>query len=548
MPEPPRECRATWIATVYNLDWPSKPGLPVVTQKEELRALLDGAARLNMNAVVLQVRTMCDAFYDSPIEPWSYYLTGKLGRPPEPFYDPLAFAVEECHARGLELHAWINPFRATTTSYGGELPESHIASQFPWLTRKAGPHLWLDPSVEFVRNRAIAVTFDLVNRYDIDAIQIDDYFYPYPGAGGGPGFDDNDSWRRYFGEDGTLSRDDWRRQNVDDLVRYLYDGVKRAKPWVKFGVSPFGIWSKRHPPEVPRGLDARAELYADSRRWLREGWLDYIAPQLYWKIEGAQSFPALSRWWHSQNAKGRHVWPGIATSRVGRGGEGDNRPPSEMVRQIDILRKLASAPPGVAHPIADNIIPNQLITSYALASGIPSEDAAAEAGRPLPDIEPNPFDVPPPPEPAVGERHPGHIHWHYEVFAKNRGSIVEAIRHGPYATKAVPPPSPWLVKRAGERASANPPLPAHNLKSKLEKKVAPAPQERLLTWEREAAGDDPRWWVVQFRRKAAWQVERLLPGTAADFRWPESSEIEAVSLQPMDAYGRLGEVRAVRRR
>ena len=554
VPEPLRECRATWVATVYNLDWPSKPGLPTEVQQEELRGILDGVAKLNLNTVVLQVRTMCDAFFDSPLEPWSYYLTDKVGRAPDPWYDPLAFAIEECHARGLELHAWINPFRATTAEFGGELPDNHIVKEFPWLVRKAGPHFWLDPSTEFVRNRAVSVTFDLVNRYDLDGIQIDDYFYPYPGAGGGPDFDDEENWRRYFNEGGLMSRDDWRRENVDSLVKYLYEGVKRAKPWVKFGVSPFGIWSKGHPPEVPSGLDARAELYADSRRWLREGWLDYLAPQLYWTMEGRQPLPALARWWHSQNAKGRHIWPGIATSRVGRGGEGDGRRPSEMVRQIETLRKLAQSPPGVAHASADNILPPPpLVEGVEKASGIPAEDSAAEASGALPEIEPNPFDEPPAPVPVTSARYPEHLHWHWEVFAKNRGSVVEALRDDVYGTKAIPPPSPWLVEMAGKRASDGPPLPVVDLKARSErtsseKKGEPAGKEWVLSWNGQAAGGNARWWVIQMERKGAWSVARMLPASVSEFRWKESAEIQGVAVQALDAYGRLSDRRALRRK
>ncbi|MCB1065900.1 MAG: family 10 glycosylhydrolase, partial [Verrucomicrobiae bacterium] len=248
VPEPRREFRGVWIATVYNLDWPSKPGLPVETQQAELLDILDRAAALHLNAIVLQVRTMCDAFYESPLEPWSYYLMGELGQAPEPFWDPLAFAVEAAHQRGLELHAWLNPFRATTAEYGDVMPANHVSSQYPWLTRTSGRHLWLDPSSEFVRNRFLTVAFDIVNRYDIDAIHMDDYFYPYPAKGEEPGLDDEENWQRYrYGEvlatgEEPMDRNEWRRELVNNLIEELYHDIKRTKPWVKLGISPFGIW------------------------------------------------------------------------------------------------------------------------------------------------------------------------------------------------------------------------------------------------------------------------------------------------------------------
>lgn len=340
-PAPRREFRGVWVASVANIDWPSKPGLPVEQQKAELVALLDRARALHLNAVVFQVRPACDALYESNLEPWSEYLTGVMGKAPEPFYDPLAFAVAEAHQRGLELHAWFNPYRARQYGAKSAIADSHISRTHPELVRRYGRLLWLDPGEPDVQNHSLAVVMDVVRRYDIDGVHIDDYFYPYkeknPKTGALLPFPDEASYRRYKGQGGTLARDDWRRDNVNRFVERLYQEVKAAKPWVKVGISPFGIWRPGNPPQI-RGFDAFTELYADARRWLLEGWCDYFAPQLYWRIEQrAQSFPALLAWWASQNGQRRHLWPGSIPSRVAEGAW----PATEIEYQVRTARGLA---------------------------------------------------------------------------------------------------------------------------------------------------------------------------------------------------------------
>ncbi len=332
-PEPRREFRGAWVATVYNLDWPSKPGLPVATQKSELRGLLDRAAALKLNAIVFQVRPQCDAFYASKREPWSAFLTGKMGRAPEPFYDPLAFAVEEAHARGLELHAWFNPFRALSNA-DSPVSANHVSKTHPEWVRRYGKQLWLDPGEPDARAYALDVILDVVRRYDIDGVHIDDYFYPYPlknGAGVVEPFPD-----RY---EAKGNRDDWRRANIDGFVEQLYREVKSAKRWVKVGISPFGIWRPRVPESIEAQLDSYGQLFADSRKWLNQGWCDYFSPQLYWSIAPAkQSFPVLLEWWRSQNLAHRHLWPGIATDRIGPG-----RTAQEIGNQIALTRRDAGS-------------------------------------------------------------------------------------------------------------------------------------------------------------------------------------------------------------
>ena len=330
-PPVPREFRGVWIATVKNTDWPSKPGLSTADQKAEMIALLNRAAELHLNAVVFQIRPQGDAFYQSRIEPWSEFLTGTMGRAPEPLYDPLAFAIEEAHRRGIELHAWMNPFRVRGQSTSPTAP-NHVTRTMPDMVRRYGNSLWLDPGEPAVREYVNRVIVDVVNRYDIDGLQIDDYFYPYPekdAAGKDMDFPDDSTWRH---EAGTARRDEWRRANINRFVEQTYRSIKAAKPWVKFGVSPFGIWRPGFPQQI-KGLDAYGRLYADSRLWLSRGWLDYFSPQLYWQLDPPEhSARGLLPWWSAQNTMGRHLWPGLAVYQV------DQWKPDEIPRQIEFVR------------------------------------------------------------------------------------------------------------------------------------------------------------------------------------------------------------------
>lgn len=333
-----REFRAAWIATVANIDWPSRPGLPTADQKKELIVLLDLAVQLKLNALIFQVRPAADALYSSSTEPWSEYLTGQMGRAPAPAWDPLAFAIEESHRRGLELHAWFNPFRARHQGSKSAASPKHISRTRPDLVRSYGRMLWLDPGERAAHDYVHAVILDVLRRYDVDGIHLDDYFYPYKqtnAAGKKLDFPDQQSWNRYRASGGKLSRSDWRRKNVDDFVQALYRRIKTEKPWVKFGISPFGIWRPGFPQQIA-GSDAYEEIFADSRKWLHEGWIDYFAPQLYWSIQSpGQSYPVLLQWWTEQNVKGRHLWPGISAANLTVA----NWPVSEIANQLRITRK-----------------------------------------------------------------------------------------------------------------------------------------------------------------------------------------------------------------
>lgn len=332
--DPPKpEFRGVWVATVANIDWPSKPGLPAGEQKKELLAVLDRAKELNLNAVILQVRPMCDALYKSDLEPWSGYLTGTPGK--DPGYDPLELAVEEAHARGLELHAWLNPYRAWTPTAKGEVPDNHLVKTRPDLAKKYGRHHWLNPTHPDTAKHTLAVVKDIVTRYKVDGVHMDDYFYPYAELDENKKeipFPDDDTWIAYRKTGGELSRDDWRRDAVNRFVRDMYAVAHRANPKVKVGISPFGIY-RPGMPEGIAGLDQYGKLYADVKLWLHEGWVDYLTPQLYWATTAEkQAYGKLLDWWASENPKGRHLWIGNSSARHG---------PEEITKQVELTRAKA---------------------------------------------------------------------------------------------------------------------------------------------------------------------------------------------------------------
>lgn len=377
-----REMRAVWIATVDNMDWPSRAGLTSKQQKDELTAIFDKVAELRMNAVILQVRPSADALYASKLEPWTEYLTGAMGRAPDPYYDPLTFAVAEAHKRGLELHVWINPYRARYSKTRPASPD-HVSRSNPGLVREYGSYLWMDPGDPVVRERTKNVVYDLVRRYDIDAVHMDDYFYPYRERRHGRDipFPDASTYARYQRQGGRLGRDDWRRENVNLLVEELYQGIHELKPYVRFGISPFGIWRPGHPPSV-RGLDQYTEIYADAKKWWNEGWVDYLVPQLYWSVDKPQQrYDLLLEWWAQQNTKGRHLWPGNYTGKVAFTNSAKWRT-DEIIEQIRLTR----AQPGAT----------------------------------------------------------GNVHFSAKVLMQNPDNLDGRLRHDAYAQPALPPAATWL--------------------------------------------------------------------------------------------------------
>jgi uncharacterized lipoprotein YddW (UPF0748 family) len=315
-PTAPRELRAAWIATVANIDWPSRPGLSTAAAQAELRALIARAAEINLNALFFQVRPSGDALYRSDIEPWSEWLSGEQGKAPSPAWDPLEFAVREAHARGLQLHAWVNPFRARHLRATSPAAPSHVEAARPDLCVRYGGYVWMDPGHPDARAWSLRVLADIVERYDVDGLHLDDYFYPYP-EGETP-FPDNATWRR-FGRDSSLSRSDWRRRNVDAFLEQLVTVVRARRPSVAVGISPFGIWRPDHPPGV-QGLDQFEKLYADPRKWLRQGLVDYMVPQLYWSLDSRhQPYARLQAWWIDQNPRRRNLFIGNNASKLANG-------------------------------------------------------------------------------------------------------------------------------------------------------------------------------------------------------------------------------------
>ncbi len=343
-PKADAEFRAAWVATVANIDWPGKRGLSTEEQQREAIALLDFLQANHFNAVIFQVRPQADALYQSSLEPWSYYLTGVQGKAPDPYYDPLAFWTEAAHDRGLELHVWLNPYRAHHV-VGGEVTDSSIVKRRPELVMKLKEgYWWFDPSKKGTQDHASAVVMDIVKRYDIDGVHFDDYFYPYPSYNNNEDFPDDDSWKEYTSHGGKLSRGDWRRASVNQLIERLYKEIKQTKPHVKFGLSPFGMYRPGYPPSIS-GFDQYAELYADAKLWLNKGWIDYFSPQLYWPISRiSASFPVLLGWWKDENTMGRHLWPGIS---VGRDTTAANT--MEIMNEVMVSRGILPKSSGVVH-------------------------------------------------------------------------------------------------------------------------------------------------------------------------------------------------------
>lgn len=331
-----REFRGVWAATVWNIDWPSQRTLTVQQQKSELIQMLDRMQALNLNALFLQIRPTGDALYASQLEPWSEWLTGTQGKAPEPYYDPLEFAIAEAHKRNIELHAWFNPYRAGTSSERSPKVRPHITTTHPEYVYKYGNDLWMDPGAKVVQDWTYNVILDVVRRYDIDGVHMDDYFYPYPIAG--QTFPDEKTYAAYQAAGGKLALSDWRRDNVNQMVQRLAIGILAAKRHVKFGISPFGIYRPGQPPGI-RGLDQYEALYADPKKWLEEGWVDYMSPQLYWRIDPpAQSYPVLLQWWTENNPKRRHIYVGNRLSSL----DGKDWTLIEYERQVEITRNRAA--------------------------------------------------------------------------------------------------------------------------------------------------------------------------------------------------------------
>jgi uncharacterized lipoprotein YddW (UPF0748 family) len=335
--QPKYEFRGVWIATVDNIDWPARDARNSAIQKADFIRILDMHQRNGMNAVIVQVRPAADAFYPSSYEPWSQWLAGTQGLPPSPYYDPLQFMIEEAHKRGMEFHAWLNPYRANFNIGTASIAPNHVTRIHPEWFLTYGDKKYFDPANKDAQQFVVNVVRDIVKRYDVDAIHMDDYFYPYRIAG--REFPDAAS---YLKSGSKLNKDDWRRSNVDTIIRKLSRAIKEEKKMVRFGISPFSVW--RNKDKDPRGSDSKSsqtnydDLYADILLWLEKGWIDYVAPQLYLEIGHDKiAYEKMLAWW-SRNSHGRHIYIGHGIYRVNEKAPAWKNP-AELPNQLKLLRR-----------------------------------------------------------------------------------------------------------------------------------------------------------------------------------------------------------------
>jgi uncharacterized lipoprotein YddW (UPF0748 family) len=337
-PDQEEEFRGVWIASVANTNWPSKKGLTAAEQKAEYGHLMDEVKAMNLNAVVVQIRPTADAFYPSKLNPWSEYLSGKQGK--DPGYDPLAFMIEESHGRDLEFHAWFNPFRVSTTTSKKEWADSSVMKKHPEWVVPYGGTLWLNPGLPEVREYALESIMEVVRNYGIDAVHFDDYFYPYPS--GSAEFPDLAQYLAY--RDGVSDIYDWRRDNINFFIRDVYAAIKKEKPGVKFGVSPLGVWRSKSEDESGSDTTAKGSydtIYADTVLWMKKGWLDYVAPQIYWDFgfEPAPYEKVLDFWVkQAEESPNVHLYIGQGVYKVGSKGAWSD--PGEMPKQLALNRSV----------------------------------------------------------------------------------------------------------------------------------------------------------------------------------------------------------------
>lgn len=361
--EKQKDLRAAWISTVYNIDWPSKAGLSVQSQKAEYVKLLDSLKNTGINAVFVQVRPESDAFYPSKLVPWSKWLTGVQGK--DPGYDPLAFMVEETHKRGMEFHAWFNPFRASNGGDVEELASNHPAkTHSDWIVKNSGK-LYLNPGIPAVRSHIIDTIMEVVKGYNVDGVHLDDYFYPY----GSESFDDAEAFAA-FNTGKIKNIDDWRRDNVNQFVRDLYQSIKAVKKNVEFGISPFGVWKNQSTDPTgsatTAGVTAYDSLRADVRTWIRNGWLDYVAPQVYWSIGfKAAAYDKLVDWWANETrGRGVKLYIGHAPYKLGTNEAGWSSA-SQITDQLNFNKKYPEVT-GSIYFSAKNLLGNVLGIQDAL--------------------------------------------------------------------------------------------------------------------------------------------------------------------------------------
>ncbi len=388
---PKREMRAAWIATVANIDWPSTSNLSVEKQQKEMIRLLDELKSYNLNTVIFQIRPATDAFYASPYEPWSQWLNGKQGRGPDPFYDPLEFIIRECRKRGMEIQVWVNPYRAVFGARRTITDPKHITNLHPDWFLTYGNSKYFDPGLPQTRDYVAKVISDVVRRYDIDGVHLDDYFYPYKIAH--EEFPDNHSFEEFPRGFKKEQKEDWRRDNVNLIIKQLHDSIKYIKPWVQFGVSPFGVWRNLY--QDPEGSKTKAgttnydDLYADILKWQKSDWVDYVTPQLYWPIgKKIADYAVLSDWW-SKNANGAQVYIGQAPYRIDKKSKDRAWKSSmELIRQININRSLPNVK-GSFYFSAKHFLRNPLRLKQELVNGDYKYPALQPENNRIPTIIPS---------------------------------------------------------------------------------------------------------------------------------------------------------------
>jgi uncharacterized lipoprotein YddW (UPF0748 family) len=526
-----REFRGVWVATVANIDWPSKPGLSTEQQKKELIAILDKCVELNFNAVVFQVRGQADAMYDSKLEPWSDALTGQMGQAPNPYYDPLQFAIEEAHRRGLQLHAWFNPYRVRLKGAKGKAAASHASLAHPEVVRKYGKYMWFDPGDPKSEEYFIAVLTDVVKRYDVDGIHIDDYFYPYQETDKNEKvipFPDEETYKRAVAAGEKLKRDDWRRKNVDHLVERMYEDVKKIKPWVLVGISPFGIWRPENPKGI-KGFDAYATLYADSRKWMNEGWVDYLSPQLYWLVESKeQSYPKLLAWWAEENKKERHLWPGNFTSKVGQ------KPEKKKEDRADKSSRRSRRTSELSGKESDQ---SAKASSKSGKTSDQSKKASDKSGK-ASDQSAKKKTPPKKPErmwiasdiirqieaTRATEGATGNVQFSMKALMHNKLGISDRLKNGLYCEPALVPESTWL----GSETPDKPVVTANRMSGGLSVHM------------KMPSGDEPWQWLVRVQTSRGWKTSVIPGGANEQFVPLPGSDARTVSVSGISRLGREG--------
>ncbi len=427
---PKREFRGVWVATVGNIDWPSSTSLTTIEQQQEFQKLVAFHKANGMNALIVQIRPSADALYLSSYEPWSRWLTGQEGKSPDPFYDPLEFMIQECRRQQMEFHAWMNPFRAIFNHEKGDISDQHIFFDNPEWIIPYGQHSYFDPGLPQVRKYILNVVMDVVHRYDIDGIHFDDYFYPY--RIDTLSFLDDLSFSRY-GE-GFVTIDDWRRDNINQFVQSVHDSIEVVKPNVRFGISPFGVWrnksfdllSEALPTDLsvgaaslgglPPGSETRAsqtsydDLYADVITWLKNGWIDYVAPQLYFGIGfELADYQKLLNWW-VKHTYGRQLYIGHAAYKVGRPEDSLWNDPFQIIDQITLNRQSFQVDGSIFFS-ARSFQSNPLGINNRLQKGVFQHEAL------VPVMPWHYKDVPAPPQNVVAARRRSSVLMQWEPFA-----------------------------------------------------------------------------------------------------------------------------------